>query len=384
MTLYTLASSRSYQSRMAVTENQATQRIARLTPLAAVLARIDTLVAPVAPREVALAAAVGRVLAGDVRPASRPHVPLALRDGWAVNSALTQDASPYAPTPLASAPRIDVGEPMPAGADAVAELDAVVLRDGRAHAIAAVTSGDGVLPTGADADGRAVFAPQGRRLGALAAAALAATSRIWVHEPRVRLVGARSDPIADAAAALLAHAIAAGGGVTLREPGEGLEQALRRHDADAVIAIGGTGSGRHDASVASLARLGRVEVHGIALSPGETAAFGMIETRPVLLLPGRIDAALAVWLMLGQRMLARLAGNREQPAAVSATLTRKVASNLGLAELIPVRVRDGQAEPLGSGYLPLQTLAQSDGWILVPADREGHPAGATVMVGSWP
>ena len=43
-------------------------------------------------------------------------------------------------------------------------------------------------------------------------------------------------------------------------------------DVDAVIAIGGTGVGRDDASVATLARLGRVEVHGIALSPGETAA----------------------------------------------------------------------------------------------------------------
>ena len=64
---------------------------------------------------------------------------------------------------------------------------------------------------------------------------------------------------------------------------------------------------------------------------------------------------------------------------MAAKLTRKVASNLGLAELIPVRLRGGDAEPLGSGYLPLQTIAQADGWILVPADREGHPEGAAVL-----
>jgi molybdopterin biosynthesis enzyme len=69
---------------------------------------------------------------------------------------------------------------------------------------------------------------------------------------------------------------------------------------------------------------------------------------------------------------------------VSARLSRKVASNLGLAELVPVRVRNGEAEPLGSGYLPLQTIAQADGWILVAADREGHPAGTPVMVRPWP
>jgi molybdopterin biosynthesis enzyme len=369
---------------MTVTENQATQRIARLTPLDAVLARIDSLVEPVAPREVALAAAVGRILAGDVTAAAGPRTALALRDGWAVNAGLTQDASPYAPVPLPGVVRIDVGEPMPAGADAVAEIDAVVLRDGSAEAIAAITSGDGVLPAGADADGRTAFAREGQRLSAVAAATRGGPWRIRVHEPRVRVVGARPDPIIDAAADLLAHGIATAGGVTLRESGETLEAALRRDDADAVMAIGGTGNGHNDASVSTLARLGRVEVHGIAMSPGETAAFGMIEKRPVLLLPGRIDAALAVWLLLGRHILARLAASREQPDGVGATLTRKVASNLGLAELIPVRLREGQAEPLGSGYLPLQTLAQSDGWILVPGDREGHPAGAAVMVRSWP
>ena len=368
---------------------QQTQRIARLTPLETVLARIDALVGPVAPREVALAAAVGRVLAGDAILAARPGAALALRDGWAVKSALTQDASPYAPAPLPFAIQIDTGAALPSEADAVAELDDVVVRDGRAEAICAITAGEGVLAAGADADGVTALRREGQVLHAVAAAALAAAqvSRVSIREPRLRVVRARTaDPIIDAAAALLAHAIAAAGGVV---PGDGadglrLEDALQRDDADAVVAIGGTGSGRHDASVATLARLGRVEAHGIALSPGATAAFGLIGTRPVLLLPGRLDGALAVWLMLGERMLARLAGRRDAPPAVTARLTRKVASNLGLAELIPVRLRDGQAEPLGSGYLPLQTTAEADGWILVAADREGHPAGTAVMVRPWP
>ena len=370
---------------------QQTQRIVRLTPLDTVLARIDALVAPVMPREVAIAAAVGRVVAGDVTVGARPGAALALRDGWAVNSALTQDAGPYAPAPLPSAIRIEAGAPLPAGADAVAESDAVVVRAGAAQAIAPVTPGEGVLPAGADADGATARPHDGRRLHAVAAAALAAAgiSRLRIREPRLLVVRARppGDPIIDAGAALLAHAIAAAGGVALdHPPGDGrrLEDALRRPDADAVIAIGGTGGGRNDASVSTLASLGRVEAHGIALSPGETAAFGTVETRPVLLLPGRIDGALAVWLLLGERLLARLAGSREQPPAVAATLTRKVASNLGLAELIPVRLREGKAEPLGSGYLPLQTIAQADGWMLVAADREGHPAGATVMIRPWP
>src|SRR5437588_7820661 len=88
-----------------------TQRIARLTPLDEVLARIDALIEPVAPREVAMAVACGRILAADVIVPGHPQVPLALRDGWAVSSDLTTDASSYAPAPLRVAIRIDAGEP---------------------------------------------------------------------------------------------------------------------------------------------------------------------------------------------------------------------------------------------------------------------------------
>ena len=77
-----------------------TQRIARLTPLAEVLDRIDRLVDPVPPREVPIAAASGRILAADVMVPPHPLHPLALRDGWAIDSDLTGDAGAYAPIPL--------------------------------------------------------------------------------------------------------------------------------------------------------------------------------------------------------------------------------------------------------------------------------------------
>ena len=135
-----------------VSEPDTPQRIARLTPLSDVLGRIDALVAPVGPRELGTGAAAGRVLASDVSVPRRPPGPRALRDGWAVSAELTTDASSYAPVPLPAATRIDVGEAMPAGTDAVAPLDVVVARGGRTEIIAPVAVGDGVLPAGADAD----------------------------------------------------------------------------------------------------------------------------------------------------------------------------------------------------------------------------------------
>ena len=364
------------------------QRIARLTPLNDVLARIEALVNPVAPREMESAVATGRISATEWRVRPRPGATIALRDGFAVAADLTSDASGYAPVPLPSATRLDAGEALPAGADAVASLDVVVVRNGQPEITARVVPGEGVLPAGADADWRNVFSWQGRLLRPILTAVLVASGVKATHvcEPRVRVVRVRGgeDAILEAARLLIATAVAAEGGIVAAESTGDLAAALSDASSDAVIAIGGTGSGRNDDSVHTLARIGRVEVHGIALSPGETAAFGLVGERPVLLIPGRLDAAVAVWLTIGRRMLARLSGSSAEVPSTAAVLTRKHASPLGLTELVPVRVRDSQAEPIVSGYWPLQSLAQSDGWILVPAQSEGYPAGAEVMIRPWP
>jgi molybdopterin biosynthesis enzyme len=373
-------------------DDETPQRITRLTPLADVLARIDAQVEQVAPREVETVTAAGRVLAGDVSVVLHPRVPLALRDGWAVRAELTTDAGSYAPAPLPGATRIDVGEPMPADADAVAPLEVVVTRNDRMEIIAPVAAGEGVLPAGADADRGKTLAREGRRFTPTQAAVLAGlgVGRVHICEPRVRLVRVRAagDDLIDAAMHLLAGEIAALGGRILGDElgtsDARLDDVLLDDTTDAIIAIGGTGGGRHDTSVHALARVGRVEAHGIAPSPGETAAFGFVGPRPVLILPGRLDAALAVWLVLGRRILARLAGCTEEAPATKAKLSRKVASALGLTELVPVRMCDGAAEPIASGYVPLSALAQADGWLLVPADSEGYPPGAEVVIRPWP
>ena len=367
------------------------QRIARLTPLSAVLAVVATRIGAVKPRKSPVAAARGHVLAEDVVASERPPRPIALRDGFAVEAATIADAGPYAPVPFASMPRrVDAGEPLPSGTDAVAPLDAVTLRGDRTEAIAAVAAGEGVLPAGGDVSPRTPLRRAGERLRVLDIAVVAAAgiAEVTVREPRVRIAcgSAAMTPLIDAALVMLACAVTGAGGIVLgagRETGR-LDEALTDDRADAVIAIGGTGSGQHDASVQTLARLGRVEAHGIAVSPGESAAFGLVSERPVLLMPGRLDAALAIWLLIGRHLIARFAGGSVEDAPVMLPLGRKVTSTIGLAELIPVGCGYGMAEPLASSYLSLGSLARSDGWIVVPAESEGFAAGTLVAVRSWP
>jgi molybdopterin molybdotransferase len=275
------------------------------------------------------------------------------------------------------------------GTDTVVPLDAIVERGGRFEAVAPAATGDGVLPCGADLRAGDFIARAGWRLNDfnLAMLAMAGMRHVRVREPRIRLVKARHDVdvALDTAGDLLARALSARGCAIRRSAGD-LAAALADTAEDAVIAIGGTGSGRNDTSVRTLGGNGRVAVHGIAISPGDTAAFGMTGNRPVLLLPGRIDAAIAGWLTMGVPLVDRLAGSSEgSDPSTKATLARKVASPIGLVEIVPVRlVKAGHAEPIASGYWPLAPLAGTDGWILVPANSEGFPAGSEVVIRPWP
>jgi molybdopterin biosynthesis enzyme len=359
------------------------QRIARLTPLGDVLASFDLSVGPVEPREEAVSKALGLTLAASAVIAhGHPKAALALRDGYAVRSDSTLDASSYAPAPLSPAPvRVNAGDAMPAGADAVAALDIVQ----GTQALAPVAPGEGVLAPDTDAKAGLQLRLAGARLRRIDVALLTAlgVERVLVRQPRVRLVRAGAGPIIGGIAALIASAIENESGVAVQDD-MALEAALSDDGEDMVVAIGGTGSGTNDKSVRTLARIDNLAFHGVAITPGESTAVGFSGPRPVLLLPGRIDAALAGWLTIGRRMLARRAFRLIEEQPFAAELARKIASPLGLAEIVAVRRRLGRVEPVAQGYLSMQALAQAEGWILIPADSEGHAAGARVVVRPWP
>ncbi|HKD30113.1 MAG TPA: molybdopterin-binding protein [Xanthobacteraceae bacterium] len=355
-------------------------------PLEDVMRRIAERVQPVSLRPTQIAAALGATVARDIVVTElHPAVPLALIDGWAVHAELTADAGPYAPAVLPGLREVAVGEALCGDGDAVAPFEAVTWRGGNGAVHAAMTPGDGVLMPGADAGVGEVLRQTGHRLRAVDVAAMQALGITWVlaRKPRVRVAraGQDSNDIADAIADWLASAIAADGGepVSAKLGGQ-VEELLTGDGVDAVAMIGGTGAGAHDNTVQALKQTGAVEVHGIALSPGETAAFGIANSRPVLLIPGRLDAAVAVWLLIGQTILARLRGGTEHVCWRKSTLIGKISSAVGLTELVLVRQAGDGVEPLASKYLPLATLAQADGWIVIPAASEGLPPGARVAV----
>jgi molybdopterin biosynthesis enzyme len=222
------------------------QRIGRLTPLAEVLTAIHRC-APVEPRDMATAQAQACIVAADiVAPRAAPTADMALRDGWAVNAESTRDAGPYAPMPLDPPPlRIDTFAALPPGTDAVAPADSVTVTGGILQIAAPVAPGEGVLPKSGDAVQGALLRAAGTRLRTSDIAVLmaAGVTEIRVRAPRLLIVNTKPGVLEPAVQFVARCAKAEGAIVSIEQNGD-LEAALRAGSADAVIGIGGTGSGR--------------------------------------------------------------------------------------------------------------------------------------------
>jgi molybdopterin biosynthesis enzyme len=362
------------------------QRIVKFAPLAEIYAKIDAL-APVPAVDARVDVALGRVLAADASaPGALPPQAIALRDGWAVRSDAVLDAGPYAPAPLAEKPLwVEVGEHIPNNMDAVLPPEAVVLKEKGAEALTGATPGEGILLAGADAAAGLALRRSGERLRLVDLALLraAGVETVNIRAPRIGLICAKKIAGDDALTPALSRLIEASGGIAEIQPAMALEQSFGDRSVDAVFVLGGSSAGRSDKSVSTLARVGRVEFHGAALLPGETAAFGMA-AKPVLILPGRFDAALAVFLTLGRRLIVRLADVQEDEPKIPLKLMRKITSQPGFAEFVALRREDKGAVPLSSGPSTLAALARADGWLLVPPESEGYPAGAIVEMRLFP
>ncbi len=127
----------------------------------------------------------------------------------------------------------------------------------------------------------------------------------------------------------------------------------------------------------ALAERGTMFAHGIALQPGRTAAVGRIDAAPVVVLPGAPDQAFAVWWTLVMPVLDRLSGRRPR-RTLNLPLARKIASLVGIAEMVLLEPKQGTWVMLAVGELSLDAIARAEAWLVVPGGSEGFAAGAEV------
>jgi molybdopterin biosynthesis enzyme len=295
-----------------------------------------------------------------------PH-DVAAVDGWALRASELVGASSYTPLPLAKQPAwVEAGERIPDGCDCVLDQDSVDGSAPIAQALAEAIPGQGIRRRGSEvADTNRVA--DAWRLGDV---------HQTMHGPRLRVVNVPGGAITTRliAGGLRRSGIAFVSVEAAARDRASIAHALDADGCDLLLMVGGSGVGRTDAAVMALAGRGEVLAHGLALEPGRTAAVGRIDRIPVIAVPGAPDSALAIWLTLVLPVLDRLSG-RPKRQTIALPLARKIASTVGITELVLLEQGNGAWIPLSVGDLALEAVARADAWLVVPPVSEGYAAG---------
>jgi len=359
--------------------------------------------------------AAGRVLAEPVAAQRAvPHFERAAMDGYAVRASDTHGASDRSPRMLdpttddispGEALRVDTGQPLPEGADAVVMIEDVTERDGAIEVGTALAPGENVSPIGEDVSaGRTLFEAD-RRLGPADIALLRATGvgSVTVRAPPSvgvlptgeELVAGDPAPgeIVETNGTMVAGLVEQWGGRSrngeiVTDDIDRLTDAIRGAAAehDLVVTTGGSSVGDRDLLPEVVDANGEMVVHGIALKPGHPVGFGTVEGTPILTLPGYPVSTVVGATQLLRPAIARAGGFEPAPIHTrEAALAGKIASEPGVRTFARVvETEDGRIEPLRvAGASVLSSVTDADGWVVVPESVEGYPAGQPVTVESW-
>jgi putative molybdopterin biosynthesis protein len=359
--------------------------------------------------ELPLEEALGRVLARPVwARTSSPPFDAAAMDGVAVRSETTIGALDTVPLRLAQGQFlvVDTGDPMPEGFDAVVMREDVELTPEAATIRAPVAPYQHVRSIGEDVSATELLLPLGVRLRPpdLAAIAAAGHATAPVHRAPVvavlptgdELVPVGSEPgageIVDTNSLMLGAQVRAAGYTAIVLPicrddpaliAEALLAAAR--EADLVLVGAGSSAGRDDYTARVVDSVGSVSVHGVAVKPGHPVVLGVVESTPVIGVPGYPVSAAMTFDLFAAPLLARLEGTlvAARPRAV-VKLARKLASSMGSDDWIRVRVGRVRGTlvgaPLSRGAGVLTSLVRADALLLIPAGVEGRHAGDDVEV----
>jgi putative molybdopterin biosynthesis protein len=372
---------------------------------------------PLPGERVALAQALGRVLAADLSaPIDVPPFDRANVDGFALRSADTAGAADVQPKQLAlnpeviacgHAPRLEVqpgtattiatGGVVPRGADAVVMVEATeLIESGPAIELRrAATPGQFISYAGSDIARGETLLRKGqvigsREIGMLAACGLAAID--VVRRPKVAVLstgdelvalgeGLRPGGVYDSNGAILAAAIVEAGGEPVpfgafRDDAAELEQAVRSAlaDCDMVVLSGGTSKGAGDLSHHVVARLGKpgILVHGVALKPGKPLCLAVCDGKPVAVLPGFPTSAIFTFhAFVAPAIRARSGLPPEAAQTIEARVPLRIASELGRKEFVLVSLVPGEhgatAFPSAKGSGAVTSFSQADGFIEIDA-----------------
>ena len=369
----------------------------------------------------------GRVLAEPVwAKLSSPRFNASAMDGFALQSNVTNGASPSSPLELkigSQTTYVDTGDPLPEWADAVIPVELVEPLDKNSQSIsdlrftfsirlrAALTPWTNVRPMGEDIVATQLVMPAGQILRPIDLGAIAASGHAAVRvsrKPKVAIIPtgtelippgqiAGPDNIIEFNSIVLAAQVNAWGGLAKRYPilednYEKIKSAVMQAAAenDLVLLNAGSSAGSEDFSARVISECGDLLVHGVAVRPGHPVILGMIQYSkeriiPIIGVPGYpVSTALTSEIFI-EPLIGLWSGRQPyEPVEVTASLTRKITSPPGDDDYVRVvvgRVDDQLlAAPLPRGAGVITSLVRADGIIIIPAGTQGLESGTKVKV----
>jgi len=393
----------------------------RLTSMEEALRLVDGNIRPINRSEtVPLAGATGRVLAQDVvAPFSVPRRDRAAMDGYAARAADTVGASSSKPVRLRLVGSVRIGEIpsvqvtpgqcalistgclLPKGTDSVIMHENTELAGNQVVVFRPVYEGESVAAAGSDIRTGSTPLREGdmitaAKLGVLASLGVESV-RVY-QKPRVAVIPTGMEiakvgsPIDDARvydinSHTLASVVGENGGIPeifdpVPDTREDLFRALNSAlEHDLVIVAGGSSVGERDMMYELLSDLGRVLFHGVQIKPGKPTICSVVKDRVVMGMPGHPTSCLSnayLLLMPALRKMARLPTRR--PATFKGKLSRRIVSTLGRKVFMTVRVEGEEVEPAFKESSAITSMADADGYIIIPENVDTMEKGDEVEV----
>ncbi len=308
---------------------------------------------------------------------------------------------------------VHTGGMLPAEADAVIMIEDTELTGSMLQCLRQVAPGENVIHRGEDLKKGDVSLFKGRQLRSPEVGMLASLGITAVDVHRKPVVGffSTGDELVDYskrelkpgqirdsnAPALLYLAEQNGaavkyGGILPDQFDTFLEQSRTMlEEVDLLVFSGGSSVGTRDYTARTMQELGKpgLLVEGISIQPGKPTLLANCNGKPVLGLPGHPVSALNIFAIFGKSILDCLAGRKEKQfkPSIKAVLARNISSRSGRTDYVRIKLEetpDGlSAVPVFGRSGMLRTLAEADGLLVIPAEKEGLSNGEQVEVEIW-
>lgn len=386
--------------------------------------RLDSMLFGIPSEGVDVRNSIGRITAEAVFARySSPFYHSSAMDGYAVRFADTFTASETSPSLLKigyDAVYVDTGDPMPEGFNAVVMVEDVNIvrreeigdrqEEECIEIYEPVTPYQHVRTIGEDIVATELIIPENHEIRAIDAGAMLASGHTEIavrKRPKIAIIPTgteiiepdvvKSRPpnppeIIEYNSSVLSGLAYESGAETVRfnivrDNMEDIKKAIDEASktCDIVLINAGSGRGSEDYTLTAVKELGEVIINGVSIKPGKPLIVGFINNKPVFGIPGYPVSAYLAFQLFVKPVIARLLGIAvEENEKVKATISRQIASPMGVDEFIRVKVGVVNDKyivtPVGRGAGLLMSLVRADGIIRISADTEALSAGTEVEV----